>query len=500
MYFYQPCFKFFKKTFKALVFSSLLLSSVNISAQLPDLGAPDLALYDTQTEQKLGEAFIKSLNTEFSLSHDPDVIDYIRKIGHKVADNSGQNREFRFYVIDNPTINAFAGPNGVIGIHTGLIKAVKTEDELASVIAHEIAHITQQHLSRRYLYNTTSGNVTSVATLLAAILIGMVDPNAGMAALMGGQSLNIQNQLKNSRQHENEADFVGIKILYDSGFNAHAMADFFWRLAENNRNNANPLPEILRTHPMTENRLVQAQNRANSMIPMRPSKESESLSLMKLRLNTLHKLSGWMFAPINKDQSANESCYQLNLLQLEKTNQNTQHLECLLQASQNHLDVPLYNNLLMERLAQLAVSPQTPQPTKDTVRALTLEALKVARLQKELFPKDNAVNLHAATLLQNTQQTTQAIAWLKKLPAGNLYQDATKEKLAELYDKNNQSVLAYLHKAEAQMEIFNIKRAKHFIELAQTLSNQKNQVYKQQIEKFLTKYEDRFESLKQEKD
>lgn len=484
-------------TLKALFASALFFTTAISQAQLPDLGSPDLAVYDTQTEDKLGKAFVKSLNTEFPLSQDLDVTDFIRQVGHQVANNSGYNREFRFYVIDNPTINAFAGPDGVIGVHTGLITAVKTEAELASVIAHEIAHITQQHLSRRYLYDSTKGSATSVATLLAAILIGMVDPNAGMATLMSGQSLGIEKQLANSRQHENEADFTGIKILYDAGYNAHAMADFFGRLAESSRNNASQLPEILRTHPMTENRLVQAQNRALSLTPLRTEPSSETLDLIKLRLNTLYKLSGWMFDPIPENQPFSQSCYQLNLLELNKANSSTEHLNCLVEISQKQQNQPLYNNLILERLTDLFQKNTNLYENKNLIE-IKNNAIKIARLQRDLHPEFASTNLNTAQLLASLGEPQAAINWLKTAHQSERYPSAKFKKLAELYNQTQQPILAYLSQAEAELAIFNDRRAKHFYDEAKAINEAQSSKNQVEIENFLTKYRDRFENLKKD--
>ena len=476
-------------TLSALIFVTPINSYAD-AIHLPDLGAPDLSLYTPETEKEFGQAFVKSLHTEFTLNRDPEINDYIRQIGHKVAMHSGQNRDFSFYVIENDSINAFAGPNGVIGIHTGLIKAVKTEAELASVIAHEIAHITQQHLSRRYLYNSTSGTTTSVATLLAAILIGMVDPNAGMAALMGGQSLNIEKQLKNSRQHENEADFVGIKILYDSGYNAHAMADFFGRLADESRNNEFQVPEILRTHPVTTNRLINAENRANNLLPFIINQPSEQLSLIKIRLNQLDSQRNWKLKSQPTELSDNQNCYHLNILELVKNNSTTQHLKCLLKASNTEFSHPLYTNLLLERIVDLKIEATQSIDLAQYEKA----ALKMAQLHNSILTQRVATPILAATLIMTNNQSGKSIEWLKHNNVSK-YRYSLENKLAEIYNDMGIQTLAYLHQAIAQQSIFNFKRSKHFMDEAKRINDQEKGQYTEEIEKFLTKYGDTFKKL-----
>ncbi len=453
------------------------------AAELPDLGAPDLVEYDQQTEEKLGRAFTTSLHTNYALNYDPEVISYVRRIGHKIASQTGDQRNFRFYVIDNDSINAFAGPNGVIGIHTGLIQAVQSEDELASVIAHEIAHVTQRHLSRSYEYQSTQGNVASIATMLAAILIGMHDANAGMATLMGGMGYNIEQQLKNSRMHETEADSEGIQLLYKANYNPYAMGGFFARLSKASQNSGSSLPEILRTHPVTERRLAEADNRAQTMPPFKAKPIDNSLKLIKLRLNQTNRQreSKDLFF-LKENRSPAEVCYQLNLLSLHHLQNNKTDLvttrQCLWQYMTDNPEQTLYSNLMIESVSKHG----------NYDNSLLSKTLDYAEYQQALNPNDTAVLLRYAELLIKLNKNNEAINVLESKSKDQYYQYQVNQKLAEISANQNNIAEAYYHQAVAQMDIGNIKRSEYLLKQAEENVITQNISLKQKIFLFSDKY------------
>ncbi|MBN2648072.1 MAG: M48 family metalloprotease [Thiotrichales bacterium] len=461
-----------------------LASSQALYAQtLPDLGAPDLIEYDQRTEQRLGNAFTQSLISDVNLNQDPETLNYIRQLGQRIASHSGQNRPFSFYVIQDSSINAFAGPNGVIGIHTGLISEVKNEAELASVLAHEIAHVTQQHLSRRYEYNSTQGNLQSFATLLAAILVGMYNPNAGMATLMGGMGMNLQDQLRNSREHETEADNVGIKILHESGYDPHAMADFFGRLAKASQFQAQQVPEILRTHPVTDSRLAAAANRAQVMPPLKAPKQSNDLTLIKLRLaalnNQLEKLP-------KRSLKTAEQCYFENLKQRftpssETFKSDSKNLACLIDQTEQNLDQPLYSSLLVERLKQMKKIHHRSETWEHGIGV----AKKVMDYQQAIFPNNLAVVMRHAELWQLLGENEKARQILQNAKENTSNQYQINNQLAELAATEKQTAYAYFYQAKAQLAIGNSRRAKHYFEQAQQANQGADTGLEREINYFL---------------
>ncbi|WP_316365863.1 M48 family metalloprotease [Candidatus Thiodiazotropha sp. CDECU1] len=256
-----------KASIIVLLISLVAISSANSeegeSIQLPELGSPSDQYLTPGDEARLGKEFMLSVRKTGKVLDDPQITEYIQQLGDKLLKQSeAVGQKFTFFVIDQPEINAFAGPGGYIGIYSGLILATQSESELASVIAHEIAHVTQKHLLRAFdAANRMSGK--TAALLLASILVGISgSPDAGLAMATGVQAGAIQEQINFTRSNEEEADTVGIQILAKSDFDPRAMPLFFERLTHASRLYESGIPEILRTHPVTTNRVADALGRA----------------------------------------------------------------------------------------------------------------------------------------------------------------------------------------------------------------------------------------------
>jgi predicted Zn-dependent protease len=236
------------------------------TTNLPDLGDESLAVISPAQERKLGQDFIRQAHQSLSFMEDPEVGEYIQTLGEKlVAHSDDPHQDFRFYVINNPAINAFALPGGFICVHTGLILAAENEGELASVLAHEIAHVTQRHIPRM-IAESQHSTLPALAAVLAGILLASSGHQGGEAAIALTGATMAQRQLAFSREYEEEADRFGMKTLAKSGFDPRDMPDFFERMQNLNRVNETNLPEFLRTHPVTTNRIADAENRAREYI------------------------------------------------------------------------------------------------------------------------------------------------------------------------------------------------------------------------------------------
>jgi len=443
------------------------------AAKLPDLGSSDLIAYNVEVEQDLGRAFNTALHTQYNLNYDPDVVTYIRKIGHEMASQTGEPRQFKFYVIDDPNINAFAGPNGIIGIHTGLILAAKNEDELAAVIAHEIAHVTQNHLSRGHEVNSKRSNLNTIATLLAAALIGMYDSSAVYPTLLAGLSLDIEKQLKNSRLHESEADHIGIQFLSQSGYDPHAMGDFFARLAKESQNNTFKTPEILRSHPVTERRIAESENRAQTLPAQSPKQPNNQFSLIQLKLKTQRQQLNK--PPLTQKNAPAITCYQKNLQALN--NHSTTplaDLKCLQTLVQQHPNHWLYTTLLLRTLVKLQISDP------ETIR----KALHQADYSLDIYPNNTAVLLSYVKLLRYSSNTSKAISLLKIHTENQRYTYQAYKKLAEIYASQQQTAEAHFFLALAQFNIGNIKRTQYLLKQAKITADT---ALKQQIARFVQK-------------
>lgn len=257
-----------------------LLATSTATANLPVLGDPTLDSFSSKEEQQLGLAFYRSLRANLVFIDDLQINDYLNSIGQRLASRSdAAGDEFHFFIIKAPTINAFAGPAGYIGIHTGLILEAKNESQLASVLAHEIAHVSQRHLARAF-DNSGQSTALTIATLLAAILIGTQDSQAGQAVLLSGIAGNAQSSINFTRSNEYEADRVGIGILADTGINPEGMVEFFEILLDKSPDGD---MEYLRTHPLSSNRVSEAKNRLTDKSEALPN-DSLDFQLTKARL------------------------------------------------------------------------------------------------------------------------------------------------------------------------------------------------------------------------
>jgi predicted Zn-dependent protease len=229
---------------------------------LPDFGSTADAIMSVDREKRLGKEFMRSVRQYLNVVDDPVINGYIQALGSQLTSQIGDFPfEFTFFVIDAPSINAFAGPAGHIGIHTGTILSSESESELASVVAHEIAHVTQRHLQRS-MEKANNLSLPTAAAMIAALIIGSQDVQAGTALLMATTAGSTQAQINFTRMHEKEADRVGMELLASAGFDPRAMPIFFEHLQKKTRMYSNAFPEFLSTHPITLNRISDSRNRA----------------------------------------------------------------------------------------------------------------------------------------------------------------------------------------------------------------------------------------------
>lgn len=264
----------------------LLLSAVPraLAEGLPDLGEASQASFSALDEKKLGDEVIREIRADRSFYDDAEATDYINALGNRLTSKGADSRQpFEFFLINERSINAFALPGGYVGVHTGLIIAAQSESELASVVSHEIAHVTQRHIARM-IAQQKQGAVLSLAALAVAILAARSSPDAAQAAVAFGTAGSIQNMLNFTRDHEREADRVGLQILEQAGYDARAAAVFFERLQRATRiYDVGGAPSYLRTHPMTYERIADIQNRLERL-PYRQVSDSMDFQLVRAKL------------------------------------------------------------------------------------------------------------------------------------------------------------------------------------------------------------------------
>jgi predicted Zn-dependent protease len=275
-----------KKTAMAAFFAALVVATAVPAIELPDIGDPSGTLFSPAQERKIGQAFLRQLrqNARVKVVDDPEVEAYVQALGSQLAAQSDNpTQSFEFFLVDDGSINAFAVPGGFIGVHTGLLLNAATESELAGVLAHEIAHVTQKHMARAF-EKASQLSIPMAAAMLGAILIGTQNPEAGQAALAAVSAGNAQMQIDFTRANEEEADRVGMQILVNAGLDPQGMPAFFEKLQRANRYTDDPqLPEFLRTHPVTVSRVADSRNRAERY-PKKPYQDSLDFLLTQTKI------------------------------------------------------------------------------------------------------------------------------------------------------------------------------------------------------------------------
>ncbi len=256
---------------------------------LPDLGDESQSGFSPAQERKLGEAVVREIRASGAYLDDPEVNDYLNNLGHRlVAARPDGSWDFEFFAMADPGINAFALPGGFVAVNAGLILLTQSESELASVLAHEITHVTQHHFTRGMAAQKRSLLYT-LAALAVAIAASQSKSASGgdlaNAAIASAQGIAIQTQLNYTRENEYEADRIGFQRLAKAGFDTHAMVTMFQRLQKSTRFSDSNAPSYLRTHPITTERIAEAQARADAE-PYRQVPDSLDFQMVRALLRS----------------------------------------------------------------------------------------------------------------------------------------------------------------------------------------------------------------------
>ncbi|MEM9533886.1 MAG: M48 family metalloprotease [Pseudomonadota bacterium] len=259
------------------------------AVRLPDIGASARAIVSEQDERRYGEALVRELHRIAQVIEDPLVAGYTEHLGYRLAAFSDEpERQFTFLTLDADAVNAFAAPGGVIAIHSGLMLLAESESELAGVVAHEIAHVTQRHLARA-VENSQKITIPMMLLMLGAAVAAGGSGDAIQAAVVGGQGLMQQMMINFTRNNEYEADRIGIRTLARAGFDPQGMAGFFGRMTVISRNyGGRGIPEFLRTHPVETTRIAEAKSRAGQTeVIKNPGHDPENFLLIRERVRVI---------------------------------------------------------------------------------------------------------------------------------------------------------------------------------------------------------------------
>ncbi|MCZ6802718.1 MAG: M48 family metalloprotease [Proteobacteria bacterium] len=250
---------------------------------LPDFGDSAGSVISPEYERRLGQMFLNQVRHFARIITDPEVESYIQSLGYQIASHSDNTTQaFTFFVVDNPGINAFAGPGGMIGMNSGVIMNSGNESELAAVMAHEIAHVTQRHLARQF-EEASKYSLVTAAAMIGAIILATQNAEAGTAAIAGITGLSTQNKINFTRANEEEADRIGMQCLVRAGYDPRGMPAFFEKLQQLSRYSGSGPPEFLRTHPLTTSRIADSLARAESY-PEKEYVNTHSYELIRYKL------------------------------------------------------------------------------------------------------------------------------------------------------------------------------------------------------------------------
>ncbi|MDD7994730.1 beta-barrel assembly-enhancing protease [Kosakonia radicincitans] len=341
-------FRQLKRTLVATLIATVAAGTVipawaDSADNLPDMGTSAGSTLSIGQEMQMGDYYVRQLRGSVPLINDPLLVQYINALGMRlVAHADSVKTPFHFYLVNNDEINAFAFFGGNVVLHSALFRYTDNESQLASVMAHEISHVTQRHLARAMEDQKRSAPLTW-AGALGSILLAMASPQAGMAALTGTLAGTQQGLISFTQQNEQEADRIGIQVLQRSGFDPQAMPTFLEKLLDQSRYSTRP-PEILLTHPLPESRLADARNRANQMRPV-VVQSSEAFYMAKVRALGMYNsgrnqltddlLDGWSKGNV-REQRAAQYGRALQAMEAKKFPEAAKALQPLLSADPNN--------------------------------------------------------------------------------------------------------------------------------------------------------------------
>ena len=257
--------------------------------RLPDMGDSSQVDFGPDEEQKLGLETMRKLRERDLILDDAQLTEYLNSIGQSIVTYADQNGvPYTFFMVRDGDINAFALPHNFIGINVGLLLATQREDELAGVVAHEIAHVSQRHIVRA-IADSKRMTLPLAAAMLAGAALAAASKQAGQAAMMGSLAASAQRQISFTRVNEQEADRIGSQLLAKAGFDPRGMSDFFTKLERQSSGEArNRIPEMLLTHPRPKNRVADTQDRVETPALRRTApRDRKAYDLAKARARVL---------------------------------------------------------------------------------------------------------------------------------------------------------------------------------------------------------------------
>lgn len=452
----------------AFVFFVLSLPIHADTNLLPELGNSASGYISLKEEREIGQLWLRQLRRQASTINEPLINEYLENLMYRLIPHASlPQREFDFIVLDNPTLNAFAVPGGIIGVNLGLFLFASDEDELASVMAHELAHLGQRHFARQ-MQESEKQTPLAIAGILASILlIATNNGDAGFAGLMSSQAASLQSRLSYSRIFEREADRIGMQTLSKAGMDPFAMPSMFTQMMRRYRYSQRP-PEFLLTHPITSSRVSDAADRAENLKPKKHSKSFEfsiikNLADIKYSYNQNSAITHFLALKKSKEQLVKSAAsYSLAYLYLQKKD----YKKALLQLK--HIDV-----LLNEHPAVISLKARILFAQKESKKAIAL--LETSLKNK---PGDRQISYYLSWLYLQNKQPQKAIiqltSLLKKTTNPYLWR-----LISEAYQKNEQPIESLKSNAEYLYLTGKQVEALHQLQLAIDMAKKKGDFQQQ---------------------
>lgn len=459
------------------------LTQSNSKNELPEIGAAGTSILSIDKERIVGDAMMRHLRASQPVINDPVLSEYINHIGNLLVQNAQDvNYQFEFFVINNNELNAFAFFGGHVGIHSGLITTATTESELASVLAHEISHVTQRHLARR-LEDQSKSQPLTMATMVTSVLLALVNPTVGMAALSASMAAAQQGSINYTRGNEKEADRVGIALLANSDFDPMGAPDFFNKMAEQYRYSTKP-PAMLLTHPLPDSRITDVRLRAQNYPSMQraPSLNFElSKARIKSRYQDDSKTNITYFSNMLDKQTyrVKAAAYYGLALAYHEDKQSDNALELL----KNLLAEDPTNLFYVDALSDVYIAKKQYNDAKKMLADLNL-----------LMPKNQVVALNYANVLQEAGDLEHATQILQDFLVVQPGHFIAYDLLTTVYRKNNKKDMMHVSKAEVLALLGAYPRAIDEMHTAFTYAEDK--LLQKRIKARILQFEDLQEKLK----
>lgn len=457
-----------------LILGSLVCTGITNptwAQELPSLGDGASRMVSPQLERRIGEAFLRQLHANLPISEDVLVQYFVEQHMHNLAQHAQMRGSLQsIIVVDNPEINAFAAPGGIIGINLGLLLYAQDIHEYSSVVAHEFAHISQRHFARG-IEEQQAASVPMLASMIAALLVGAAGGGeAGMAALSAAQAAGQSNQLRFSRARESEADRIGLNTMRRANLDPNAMSRMFERMQSAYRFTSRP-PEFLLTHPLSETRISDARNQARDFFSSDPQGASrkwpDQLEYQLVRMRTKHHFSNNAKADVFnyrerlKAQPADPALQYGLALALSKTNEHDQAL-ALMRGLKSKISSRIFYHA---SLAELLIAAQELDSAQSLLReqlALYPDNFPLAMLYAQaLIADEQYVSAESVLESQSKLRPQDTHVWFLLAETAGLASNVTGVHLAR-------AEYFYLHGA--------LHRAIQHLEYAQRLVRKSNPV------------------------